>query len=146
MVLGCYFLCVFVGQTPKSQKMRVARNSAYVEVGHVCSRPYVFCVCELGARARVGEGCVVSRAIRILRERIGGARKFGGAPKGKGEGEKYKIIASRPGLLPPQSITIHMRMLRTLITRGCFFGGRRPGRFSHVMLGTTSGLRLTFEL
>ena len=36
-------------------------------------------------------------------------------------------VASRPGLLPPQSITIYTRMLRTLITRGCFFGGRRPG-------------------
>ena len=35
------------------------------------------------------------------------------------------VIASKPGLLPPQSITIHMRMLRTLITRGCFFGGEK---------------------
>ena len=37
--------------------------------------------------------------------------------------ERAQGVASRPGLLPPQSITIHRRMLRTLITRGCFSEG-----------------------
>ena len=32
-------------------------------------------------------------------------------------------LAWRPGLLPPQSTTIPTRMLRKLITRGCFSEG-----------------------
>ena len=45
------------------------------------------------------------------------------------------VLASRPGLLPPQSITIHTRMLRTLITRGCFFSLRRGSPLAAEKLG-----------
>ena len=87
---------------------------------------------------------VVSRAIRIAVRTLEARASWGRAQGKRGRGKNtYGVkgqvfVASRPGLLPPQSITIHTRMLRTLITRGCFSEGERPGRFSHVMLGTTT--------
>ena len=45
----------------------------------------------------------------------------------------YVCIASNPGLLPPP----RAHAPYVLIMRRWFFGGRRPGRFYHVMRATT---------
>ena len=51
---------------------------------------------------------------------IGGARKFGAGATERGEGDN---IAWKPGLLPPQSTTIHTGMLCRLIMQGAFSEG-----------------------